>query len=120
MSFILIVFLAILNYWFEYYVYIRFGKIYRYIGLGIYFIQLISQIYSTIINQGIPHRRNYLSEDVINTMYQYMKASNVKLDKYRICKACNIVVYDNQHVTHCDMCDICSEGKDFIFYIYIK
>lgn len=40
-----------------------------------------------------------------------MKVNNVKLEKYRICKLCNIVVLVDNNVIHCEDCDICVEGK---------
>ncbi len=87
----------------------------KYIGNTLYVIQVISQIYTTIINPGIPHRNNYISDEVMDTLYQNMRLNNVNFDKYRICRQCNILVNIEQQITHCDECDICIIG---IFCLY--
>ena len=83
----------------------------KYIGNTIYVLQVISQIYTTIINPGIPHRNNYISEDVMETIYQNMKMNDVNLEKYRVCRQCNILVMTEQKITHCEECDICISGS---------
>jgi hypothetical protein len=82
----------------------------KYIGNTLYVIQVISQIYTTIINPGIPHRNNYISDEVMETLYQNMRLNNVNFDKYRICRQCNILVNTDQHITHCEECDVCIIG----------
>lgn len=88
------------------------GHTNKIINLLIYGIQFLSQLIATLANPGVPHKNNYVSEEVVYTMYQHMKLQNVKtIDTYRICQECNIVVKQEQNVTHCDECDICVEGN---------
>ncbi len=93
----------------------------KYAGLMIYLLQIFSQIYCTLINPGIPHRNNYVSDGIMHTIYQNVKHNNYKFDKYRVCKRCNILVTVEQQVTHCEECNICVEGKflkkfEFFFF----
>jgi len=88
--------------------------LFRIIGLAIYITQIISQVTCTLINPGIPHRNNYVSDGVMHSIYQQIKYNNYKFDKYRVCKICNIIVTVEQNITHCEDCNICVEG----IYIY--
>jgi hypothetical protein len=111
MSFILLAIINLANLGLCYFVYPNTHIVIKYIGLIIYLIQNSSQLYCTMINPGIPSRNNYLSEEVIFTMYRYMKENNIKFDKYRVCGICNILVFIEQQVIHCEDCNICVEGK---------
>ena len=71
---------------------------------------MLSQITCTIINPGIPHRNNYVSDGVMLSIYQQVKQNNYKFDKYRVCKICNILVNVEQNITHCEDCNICVES----------
>ena len=64
-------------------------------------------MFTTIITPGIPHRNNYISDEVMETLYQNMRLNNVNFDKYRVCKQCNILVNTEQKITLCEECDIC-------------
>jgi hypothetical protein len=84
--------------------------LFKYIGNTIYVLQVFSQIYTTIINPGIPNRNNYISEEVMETLYHNMRLNDVMFDKYRICRQCNILVTIDENIIHCDECDICFRG----------
>jgi hypothetical protein len=72
---------------------------------------VLGQVYTTIINPGIPHRNNYLSTEIIHSISQnILYNTNFNFDKYRICKDCNILIEKEDHVTHCDECKICIQG----------
>jgi hypothetical protein len=83
---------------------------FRFIGICLYIVQTSSQLYTSLINPGIPHRNNYLSEAVMETMYKNHRLNNVKFDKYRLCRNCNILVNLEQNITHCEDCNICVAG----------
>ncbi len=112
MSIILFVIINFLNALLIYFVYQELYFLLKYAGLMIYVIQVFSQISCTLINPGIPHRNNYVSDSIMHTIYQNIKHNNTKFDKYRVCKRCNILVTLEQQVTHCEDCNICVEGKN--------
>lgn len=87
----------------------------RLIAYSIFLFEFISQAYCTLINPGIPHRNNYISERIIHLISQGLQADPNYLNKYRICKKCNIIVPAEQPITHCDICNICCES---IYYNY--
>lgn len=79
----------------------------------IYTIQLSSQLYTTLINPGIPNRSNYVSDEVIEQIsYNVLNNTNFNFDKYRLCKTCNIFIEKNSSVVHCPECEICVEEFD--------
>ena len=82
----------------------------KYIGSFIYIVQIFSQGCATIINPGIPHRKNHLSQDIMETIYQNVCSGGVSFEKYRVCKQCNILVNTDENVIHCEECDICYKG----------
>lgn len=112
MSVALLTVINLLNYCLYFYIYTKLGQAAKIIGSAIFIIQNLSQIFTTIINPGIPHKNNYLSDEVIYRMYRYMKENNIKFDKYRVCSKCNILVFTSDNVTHCNECDICVEDLD--------
>jgi hypothetical protein len=111
MSIILFVIINFLNALLISFVYQELYFILKYVGLMIYVVQVISQVLCTMINPGIPHRNNYVSDSIMHTIYQNIKHNDYKFDKYRVCKRCNILVMVEQQVTHCEDCNICVEGK---------
>lgn len=111
MSIILFVIINLVNAMLIFFVYKELYVILKLIGVSIYIIQVFSQVTCTLINPGIPHRNNYVSDSIMHTIYQNIKYNNYKFDKYRVCKICNILVSVEQDVTHCEECNICVEGK---------
>ncbi len=111
MSILLLSITNAINLLFIYFIYPRVFFVFKYIGLAIFLVQITSQVYTTLINPGIPHKNNYISDSVMQIIYKNMKLSGLTFDKYRICKICNILVNKDQDVIHCDECNICVEGK---------
>lgn len=111
MSILLFAIINTFNLLLLFFVYPKLGDIMKWVGIVIYVLQVTSQVLTTIINPGIPHRNNYVSDGVMETIHQHMKENNMKFDKYRVCKGCNILVNIDQNVTHCEDCDICVEGR---------
>jgi hypothetical protein len=97
------------------YIYPELVNIMKFIGVAVYVIQVTSQVMCTIINPGIPHRNNYVSDGVMHSIYQQVKYNNYKFDKYRVCKICNIIVGSEQDIQHCEDCNICVESNIKIF-----
>ena len=95
-------------------VYPNIHSAFRYLGLIIYLIQILSHIFTSIINPGIPHRNNYISESVMEILYNSMKLSELNFRKYKICKICNILVNSEDHVVHCEDCGVCIKSKYII------
>ena len=110
MSIILFIIINIFNTILIMGVYPQLHYLIEYIGLVVYILQTFSHFYTTLINPGIPHRNNYVSDSIMHTIYQNIKYHNYKFDKYRVCKMCNILVTADQQVTHCEDCNICVEG----------
>ena len=100
------------------YPYIHF--LFKYIGYAIYSIQILSHIFTSIINPGIPHRNNYINSDVMEILYNNMKLqeSEMNFRSYKVCKICNILVKSEDHVVHCEDCGVCVKGNYF-FFIFI-
>ncbi len=113
MSIILFIIINFINALLNYFIYTQLHLYMRLIGISIFSIQVLSQIYCTIKNPGIPHRNNYVSDSLMHTIYQNIKHSNTRFDKYRVCKRCNILVSVDQSVTHCEECNICVESISF-------
>ncbi len=110
MSILLLAITNAINFLFIYFIYPRIFIIFKLIGLSIFIIQNLSQIFTTLINPGIPNKNNYISDSIMQIIYKNMKLSGIKFDKYRICKQCNILVQKDDDVIHCDECDICVKG----------
>jgi hypothetical protein len=114
MSILLFVIVNLINALLIRFVYEEIYFLLKYIGLLIYILQVLSQIHCTLANPGIPHRNNYVSDTVMHTIYQSVKCNQLKFDKYRVCKRCNILVTSDQRVTHCEECNICVEGRSIV------
>ena len=82
------------------------------LGIFLYFIQTLTHLYCLLVNPGIPNRKFYISESVMQSIYTYLEYTNSEsFDKYKICKICNIYVPPDQSVIHCEDCNICINGK---------
>ena len=94
-------------------IYLKFNNIFLTTEVLIYISVIISQIYTTFINQGIPQRKWFLSDEVISKIINddnfYKKFNN---DDYRVCKRCNILIDKKLKIVHCDICNICCEFYD--------
>jgi len=111
MSIFLLFLINLANFLFIIFIYPYIYFVFKYIGITIYLGQTISHIYTMLINPGIPNKNNYISENVLQIIYENMKMSGITFDKYRTCKICNILVNKDDSVIHCDDCDICVKGN---------
>lgn len=76
-----------------------------------YVLQTITHMYCLLVNPGIPNRKFYISESVMQSIYTYLEYTNSEsFDKYKICKICNIYVPPESSVIHCEDCNICING----------
>ena len=83
---------------------------YRYLSFIIYLVQLFSQMYTVLVNAGIPKKINYLSNRIIKTLELSSYYDKSIFEKYRICKYCNIIIKAKKNSFHCNCCNICLEG----------
>ena len=100
----------------------------------IFFIFGIS--YILLVNPGIPSRKNYLSQSVIESIHIYMEYSQSTEISYIICDKCNIYNSIEMNIYHCDDCNICvmdsyyheevigkcisNKGKEVIYLVQIS
>ena len=70
----------------------------------IYFTFIISYIYTSLINPGIP-RRDYYIPNIIKR-----KIADKK--NWKKCSKCNILIPKNLEVIHCDICKVCVREQD--------
>lgn len=117
MSLVLMAITNAVNFLFIFLIYPKIHFAFKYIGLSIFIIQTLSQIFTMLINPGIPNKNNYISDSVMQIIYQNMKLSGLTFDKYRICKICNILVSKEDSVIHCDDCNICVKGTQTGFFV---
>jgi len=97
----------LINFFLTFFVYKQLHYLFKYSGFAIYFIQITSHSICSIINPGLPHRNNYISDSVMQILYNNMKLSGLTFEKYKICKICNILVNTDDHVIHCEECQVC-------------
>ncbi len=93
------------------------------LGIALYLVQCVTHVYCLLVNPGIPNRKFYISESVMQSIYTYLEYTNSEsFDKYKICKICNIYVPPDHTVIHCEDCNVCINGKYllFLFKTYIK
>lgn len=115
---ILFITLTAINFLLLYFVYPILPEMIKYIGLTVYSLQSITFLFNFLVNPGIPNRKFYISENVIQSIYTYLEYTNSDtFDKYKICKICNIYVPPENTVVHCEDCNICITSK-FVLYIF--
>ncbi len=113
MSFLLAVIILGLTITFYYLLYPYLSLFLRLISYCVFLFEFVTQTYCTFINPGIPSRNNFISERIIHLIGQGLQVDPNYLNKYRICKKCNIIVPADQPITHCDICNICVESMIF-------
>ncbi len=71
------------------------------------------QLFTTLINEGIPSRKWFLSNIIINYLIEDENVYNeFNTKKYQICRKCNILIDKSLKIIHCDICNICCEFYD--------
>jgi len=89
------------------------------VGLLLFIGQTTTNLFCVLVNPGIPNRKFYISESVMQSIYTYLEYTNSDtFDKYKICKICNIYVPPDQTVIHCEDCNICINGIYLIIIIF--
>ena len=93
-----------------------FGKInvcLKMIELFLFLVLSFSQILTTLINEGIPKRVWFLSNEIINYLIEDENFYNeFNTNKYQICRKCNILIDKSLKIIHCDICNLCCELYD--------
>ena len=74
-----------------------------YIGITIYILLIISHLWVSLINPGIPPKKYFLENFNMNQS---------DIEHYVICKKCKIVMDLDKGTEHCIDCDICVLGND--------
>lgn len=98
------------------FIYPKFSIASNLIGIILYLIQVTLHIFLLLVNPGIPNRKFYISEGVMQSILTYLEYTKSEtFDKYKICKICNIYVTPDSVVTHCEDCNICIQGKFISF-----
>ena len=79
------------------------NKIILYLGLIIYILFMISHLYTSLINPGLPNEE-YVLEN--------FNIAETKVKSYVICKKCKVIMDLNRGTEHCVDCDICIMEND--------
>lgn len=109
---LLFVVVNLVNVSLSYFIYSTFHLYIKVIGLILFSLQILVFIYNVVVNPGIPNRKFYISESVMQSIYTYLEYTNSEtFDKYKICKICNIYVPPELTVIHCEDCNICVNSK---------
>ncbi len=83
---------------------------FRVIGSLLYIVHFFSHLLSLLINPGIPNKKNYITDEVIQVIARNIDSNKELLKNYRKCELCNILVQTKNNVGHCEICNICVEG----------
>jgi hypothetical protein len=70
-----------------------------------YIVFMASYVYTALVNPGIPKKDLWIKNVSINDAFQSNKIQN-----YRICSICQLIMNIDENTTHCDDCEICIEG----------
>jgi hypothetical protein len=55
----------------------------------------------------------------MEVLYNKIKLSEMNFNAYKICRICNILVKNADHVIHCEDCGVCVKSKIFILLNFI-
>ena len=83
------------------------------IEILLFLFLIFNQLYTTLINEGIPKRVWFLSTKIIKYLIEDENFYNeFNTNKYQICRKCNILIDKSLKIIHCDICNICCEFYD--------
>ena len=104
----IIIFILIVKYYFhKINIYLKMIEILLFICLS------FNQLFTTLINEGIPKRVWFLSNNIINYLMDDEHFYNeFNTNKYQICRKCNILIDKSLKIIHCDICNLCCEFYD--------
>ena len=95
------------------FIYIRIKHIFQLASFSLLIIVDFTQLYTVLINPGIPKKVWFLSNEIINII---IKDENVYKEfnskNYKICRKCNLLIYKYLKIIHCDICNVCCEYYD--------
>lgn len=103
-----ILFVCFINYFYK-----QFNIIFKIVDTLIFLTLDFSQLFTIFINEGIPKRKWFLSNKIINCLIEDENFYNeFDTTKYQICRKCNILIDKSLKIIHCDICNICCEFYD--------
>ena len=79
------------------------NKIILYLGIFIYILFMISHLYTSLINPGLPNEEYFLEN---------FNIAETKVKSYVICKKCKVIMDLDKGTEHCVDCDICVIEND--------
>lgn len=96
------------------YVYNKYNSyFFKIMGVFVLIIVNLSQIYTCVLNEGIPKRIWFLSNKIINYLIEdEIFYNEFNTNKYQICRKCNILIDKSLKIVHCDICNLCCEFYD--------
>ena len=92
------------------YIYYRINFLLKLASTSILIVLDFTQLYTVLINPGIPKNHWFLSDKIINLIMideNFYKEFNNK--KYKICRKCNFLIDKSLKIIHCDICNLCCE-----------
>jgi hypothetical protein len=95
------------------FIYGYFSMLLKIAGIIIFIIVNYTQLFTCLVNEGIPSRKWFLSNIIINYLIEDEDVYNeFNTKKYQICRKCNILIDKSLKIIHCDICNLCCEFYD--------
>ena len=95
------------------YIYNKFNILFKNVGIILIIIVNASQLYTIFINEGIPNRKWFLNNKIIANLIENDNFyDEFNINKFQICRKCNILIDKSLKIIHCDICNICCEFYD--------
>ncbi len=94
-------------------IYPSLNDIFRFLGTILYICQVIFHLFTMFINQGIPNKNYFISDEVIYALsHDKNLKQNFNIEKFQICRTCKLLIEKKRNVIHCCFCETCCEGYD--------
>ena len=91
----------------------KYNILFKILDILLIIVVNFSHLYTTFINEGIPKRVWFLSNNIINYLIEDENFySEFNTNKYQICRKCNILIDKSLKISHCDLCNLCCEFYD--------
>ncbi len=89
------------------------NSIFKILNISALIIVNFSQLYTVLINQGIPKKSWFLDTKIINIITNEEKFyKEFNTNRYQICRKCNLLIDKFLKIIHCDICNVCCEFYD--------
>jgi len=75
---------------------------------------IISHLYVSLVNQGIPSKCFNISYKIIQLIFEEPDLIKINNKSINICKICEILIEKYQNVKHCQICNVCSLGNYYL------